>query len=489
MTIKTPCPALFVFVCSLFICTGLFAQEEEPKVRRGYKPREQKLYIDIPLTIAEDTIINLAGNMYWRLWGPDWELAYFTADSIRYNLNPRVWEFEAGQGGDTFLVNQLFHPYAGAVYFASGRSNNLNFYWSILSSTFGSLSWEALGELASPSSSDVISTAFGGIVLGEILHRLYIELDRGGVAGKIGATLLSPTDRITAAVRGYGPYPGRSAIDSASLTFGFSWMNAGFFEKSEQISFWNMPSAFIGFDLEYGDPYTAHSKTPFTQFDAVVSLTASAPLVYNLTIIAGGYLASWLLADDEVDQASNGLSLHFDNFVTDKGGIMALNNGRENLSFNANSLDYTLQWRRMLNQSFEFSLKTHAGFSPWVIADYNGGVNRDDYNLYLIGANVKLFAELRQRTEESRAKPGHSLALSLCFYETWNIPNTPGFDINTRFLFSKIAYSFPLSGRLSLYAADSFLLLHCRMTHDEGPQFPDLTRWYNSFQIGMKFSF
>jgi len=476
-------PALLFLAYYLLTCACLFAQEEAETILK-YKPRERNLLIDIPLTIGEVTLINLAGNGYWRLWGPDSEAAYFTLDSIRANLNPRVWGFEGGQGGDTFLVNQFYHPYAGAVYFASARSNNFNFYWSILSSAFGSIYWEALGETDTPAASDLINTAFGGIVLGEILHRLYIELDKDGIAGKIGATILSPTDRITAAVRGYGPEKSPNKIREASLSFGFSWLNARFFDNNDLILSWNTPSGFIGFDLVYGDPYTVQGKTPFTQFDLNTSLTASVPLVYNFTFVADGYLASWLLSYDDANQVSNGLTLHFDTFVTDKGTIMDLNNGRENLSFNANSLDYSVKWRRILDKSFELSLKTHFGFSPWAVTDYNGGINKDDYYLYLFGGNIKLFTELRQAKEN-----GQALTLSLCFYDTWNIPKTPGFDVNTLFLFSKIAYSFPLTNRFSLYVADSFLFLRCRLTRDAGAEFPDITRWYNSAQLGIKVSF
>jgi len=501
-----PCPALLVFACFLFICAGLFAQQEaetaisteasvSTETGSKYKPREQKLFIDIPLTIAEITLVNMVGNIYWRLWGPDWEAAYFTAESIHNNMNPRVWGFEEGQGGDTFLTNQFLHPYAGGLYFASARSNNFNFYWSILASTFGTLSWETLGETDSPAISDSINTALGGITIGEILHRLYIELDKGGIAGKIGATVLSPTDRLTAAIRRYGPEKGPRKIRESSFAFGFSWINARFFDNDVEITSWNTPAAFMNIDLVYDDPYTAHSRTPFDQFDLNTSLTVSSQPFYNFTFIADGYMASWIMTDDETDQASNGVTLHFDNFVTDKG-FMDLNNGRENLSFNANSLDYSIKWRHIINKSVAFSLKTHLGLSPWVITDYNGGIYKDDYNLYLFGGNIKLFLELRQIKEDddaysgahSGAKNGHVLSLSLCFYDTWNIPKTPGFDVNTFFLFSKLTYSFPLTNRLSLYAADSFLLLYCHLTNDIGTEFPDITRWYNSAQFGIKIS-
>ena len=482
--------APLVFVCFLIACVGLSAQEEEEVVAeavkpvRQYRPRERNLVVDIPLTVGEFTLINLVGNLYWRLWGPDAEAAYFTAESIRYNMNPRVWGFEEGLGGDTFLTNQFIHPYAGGLYFASARSNNFNFYWSALSAALGSLTWEALGETDSPSASDLINTTFGGIAIGEILHRLYLELDKGGPAGKIGATILSPTDRITAAVRGYGPEKGPSRIRDSSLALGFSWINARFFDDNEKMTSWDNPSAFIGLDLVYGDPYTAYSKTPYEQFDLSTSLTIGIPFFHNFVFITDGYLASWLLADDDLRRASGGLSLHFDTFVTDKG-FMDLNSGRENLSFNANSLDYTLKWLGIRGKSFEFSVKAHIGLSPWAVTNYNGGINRDDYNLYSFGGNIKLFLELRQKKEDDGAKNVHSLALSVCFYDTWDIPRTPGFDANTLFLFSKLAYSFPIAGTFSFYVANSFQLLHCRLK-GSSEYFPDITRWYNSVHVGIK---
>jgi len=494
---KTRRRVLFVIACFFFVCTNLSAQEEK-KTGREYKPREQKLYIDIPLAFGEVMTINLIGNAYWRLWGPDSEAAYFTPDSMRNNLNPRVWEFEMGQVGDTFLVNQFLHPYAGANYFASARSNNINFFWSMLFSAFGSLSWEALGETDTPAISDAINTTFGGIAMGEMLHRLYIELDKGGTAGKIISSIVSPPDRLTALIRGYGPEEGQSKIRGSSFAFGFSWINAKFFDGKDEITSWNTPAAFINFDIVYDNPYTEHGYTPFAQFDLNTSLTVSVQPFYNLTIIADGYLASWLLADNETAQASNGVTLHFDDFITDKG-FMDLNNGRENLSFYAQSLDYSVKWLRhdssIFNKAFDFSLKTHLGFSPWAITDYNGGeINpntgeKDDYNLYLWGGNFKLFMEFREMNEDGGVKNGHVLAFSLCFYDAWNIPKTPGFDVNAIFLFSKLAYSFPLTEKLSLYAADSFMLLYCRLTRDAGAEFPDITRWYNSAQLGLKISF
>ena len=491
---------LSVITCLLLVCTGLYAQEEqqEQKVKKGreYKPGEQKLYIDIPPAFGE--------VMFWK---PDSEEAYFTPDSICGSLNPKVWEFETVREDDTFLVNQFLHPYAGANYFDYARSNKTNFYWSMLFSAFGGLSWETLDETDTPAISDAINTTFIGIVLGEILHRLFIELNNSGISEIIILSIMSSPDRATALIRGYGPQENMSKMQGSSFAIGFPWINARLFDNKNEIASWNSPAGFINFDIVYNNPYTAHSNTPFAQFDLISSLTLSLQPLYNLTIIADGYLASWLLADNYSNQASNGITLHLDDFITDKG-FMDLDIGREFLSFYAQSLDYSVKWlrmdRRLFNKPFDFSMKTHLGFSPWAIIDYNGGeINhntreKDDYNLYLFGGNIKLFMELREIIEESGAltsgaltsgvNNGQVFSLSLCLYDTWNFPKTPGFDVNTLFLFSKIAYSFPLTGMFSFYAADSFLFFNCRLTRDKGAEFPDITRWYNSAQFGIKFS-
>jgi hypothetical protein len=475
---------LAFFIFSHF-SPSLCAEESNP----SYKPREPNLLIDIPLTIAEDTAINLFGNVWWRLFGADPEGAYFTTGTIRTNLNPNVWDLEVGQGGDIFIVNHVFHPYAGGMYFSAARSNNFNFYWSTLSSLFGSVTYEVMGESKSPSSSDMVNTVLGGASLGEIVHRLYLELDKGGPGGKIAATVLSPSDRITAAVRGYGPEPGPGRIYDASVAAGFSWINAWFREEDDTKITWNHPAGFITTGLVYGDPFIQQSKTPFDHFELNLLIAFSVPFKYNFTFTSDGYLRSWNLAEDEKNHISNGISLLFDDYIIDTN--IALNNGTENLSFNANSLNYTLKWRRFHN-TVSFSTKFHIGFTPWAVADYNGGINRDDYNCYLIGGNIKLALELRQikgdTWKEGYETGGQSLTLNLRCFETWTFPRTPGFQMNTIFTNAELKWVFPLTRKFSLYAADSLSILHCSLTRDEGVEFPDITRLYNCAQLGVQFS-
>ena len=73
---------------------------------------------------------------------------------------------------DPFLVNQLGHPYQGAMYHNFARSAGLN-YWEGLGFTFlASAMWEVAGEATPPSRNDQISTGVGGAFLGESLFRL-----------------------------------------------------------------------------------------------------------------------------------------------------------------------------------------------------------------------------------------------------------------------------------------------------------------------------
>ncbi|MHC6204416.1 DUF3943 domain-containing protein [Breznakiellaceae bacterium SP9] len=485
--VQTLHAGVFFFIMILLSAQALHPQDSET----SYNPRESNLLIDIPLTIGEDMVINLLGNGYWRLWGPDSEVAYFTTDSIKENLNPSIWNMEVGQGGDIFLVNQFLHPYAGGLYFSAARSNNFNFYWSILAAGFGSVMWETLGEAYTPAISDVANTTIGGIAFGEIMHRLYMELDKGGLGSKIAGTLISPADRVTAAVRGYGPERGPSMIYEASVAAGFSWSNAQFLERTHVMEEWNKPAFFLRTAVVYGDPFIQASSIPYEHFEFDLSMTVSMPLMYNFNFTSDGYLASWVLADTTAQHISNGLSLHFDDYVVDKN--LDLNNGTENIGFNANSLDYTIKWRRFVSDTLAFSVKLHAGISPWSIADYNGGPERDDYYCYLWGGNVKLGLELRHIPEggwiEGYETRGQTLSLNLRVYDTWNIPRTPGFKMNAAFGNGELRWVLPLTENFSFYVADTFSVLHINVTREESEQFPDITRWYNSAQVGVQLSF
>ena len=87
--------------------------------------------------------------------------------SIRTNLKRR-WVTE----NDPFAINQVGHPYQGAMYHGFARASGLNF-WTSLGYTFaGSAMWEIAGETSAPSWNDQIASGIAGSFLGEALFRV-----------------------------------------------------------------------------------------------------------------------------------------------------------------------------------------------------------------------------------------------------------------------------------------------------------------------------
>src|SRR4029450_5695331 len=72
---------------------------------------------------------------------------------------------------DPFLVNQLGHPYQGAMYHGFARWAGLN-DWEGLGFTFlASAMWEIAGETTPPSRNDQVNTGIGGSFFGEAVFR------------------------------------------------------------------------------------------------------------------------------------------------------------------------------------------------------------------------------------------------------------------------------------------------------------------------------
>ena len=82
---------------------------------------------------------------------------------------------------DSFQINQLYHPYQGAMYFGFGRSAGLSYWQSLLYSIGGSELWETAGETDPPSFNDHVASGIGGSFLGEPLFRMAsLVLEAGG---------------------------------------------------------------------------------------------------------------------------------------------------------------------------------------------------------------------------------------------------------------------------------------------------------------------
>lgn len=114
-------------------------------------------------------------------------------ESIRRNLLSS-WTTD----NDSFVVNQIGHPYQGSVYYGLARSNGHSFWGSFGYTFAGSAVWEIAGETTPPSKNDQITTSIGGSFLGESLFRMsHLLLERGSALSpawrELGAAAISPT--------------------------------------------------------------------------------------------------------------------------------------------------------------------------------------------------------------------------------------------------------------------------------------------------------
>ena len=100
-----------------------------------------------------------------------------TPSTIWRHLTKGHWGFD----GDSFQINQIQHPYQGAVYQGFARSAGIGFWESSAYTFLGSFVWEVAGETTTPSINDQVASGIGGSFLGEPLFRLAsLVLEDGG---------------------------------------------------------------------------------------------------------------------------------------------------------------------------------------------------------------------------------------------------------------------------------------------------------------------
>lgn len=147
---------------------------------------EQKYKRHYSKTILEITGINLA------VWAFDKYLikeswADISLQTISNNFKKGMeWD------NDTFITNQLGHPYHGAMFHSIARANGFNFFESTIYTTLGNFIWEFFLESNYPSLNDTIMTTLGGMTLGEALYRmagLVVDEDSLGLGRALRETL------------------------------------------------------------------------------------------------------------------------------------------------------------------------------------------------------------------------------------------------------------------------------------------------------------
>lgn len=168
---------------------------------------------------------------------------------FRDNLtSPWIFDYSS------FKRNQIFHPYFGALYYLSGRSNNLNFAESFLLSAAGSFIWETYLEGPTVSLNDFITTPTAGAITGEILHRLSCSVyDKCALLSWI----LSPVDGINQLLKDK-----RAATPAGSIYSQSYSILSGFTINQSSLC----PEAGFAINIIYSNPFGHKTKELYDQF-------------------------------------------------------------------------------------------------------------------------------------------------------------------------------------------------------------------------------
>ena len=260
------------------------------------------------LAINNALLSNLALHLTNRYIGQQ-DFAKISMESIKNNLTG-PWQWDRSM----FLVNQLGHPYQGYTYYAAARANGLNAFESTLITALGSYTWEVFAERTTAAVNDFIVTTTGGVFLGEVLHRIYLETY---TSNQVLASIVSPMDAFNDLVSGKKQKPTDSKINSCSLylTSGYigtkHYLNGGEYNKDNL----NTAAMGAGIALSYGDPFVSSTDRIFSHFD--FNLHASVGYDwYDLVLLADGALYSVTPRPKARSITSYGLNLHHDIFTS-----------------------------------------------------------------------------------------------------------------------------------------------------------------------------
>lgn len=188
------------------------------------------------------------------------------------------WEFD----DDSFVMNNLFHPFTGSIYYGAARSMGLDLWQSFGVAFLGSALWETGGETQAASINDQIMTPVAGSFLGEVLYRTAVLLLAGGDGApgfwrEGAAFLLSPPAGVNR--RLFGDRYRTFDFEQRPVTYLEAFAGAALDRASELQGGAAMPGAMLGLHLVYGLPGDAGwpVRHPFDHFDLQCGLRILGP--------------------------------------------------------------------------------------------------------------------------------------------------------------------------------------------------------------------
>ncbi len=261
---KRSCTALRLCVFLMAGPAVLCAQQAD-----SLKPRRPRPWVAIGEVTATNVVIQ---RFNWWVRHADW--ADITWKS--WNDNIRLgWQWDV----DQFQTNMIGHPWGGGFYFNAGRDNGLTFWGSAPLTFLGSAEWEYFGENEPPSLNDLYNTAYGGMVYGEIGHRLSgVVRDnrlRGfpRVAREIASLPFDPVGEANRIIRGeaFKVVEDGPARDHTPIAADFQ-VGARLAVDSGPARPSRYTGTFVA-DIAYGTPFAGRYREPFDVFSVRFQLS------------------------------------------------------------------------------------------------------------------------------------------------------------------------------------------------------------------------
>ncbi len=270
----------------------------------------------------------------WQVaWLEDKDWAPITRDTLRANLR-------AGFAFDHDILQTNFfgHPYHGGLQFNAARGAALGFWESSIYTFAGSAAWELFAEREKPALNDLFVTTLGGMMLGEITHRLSSELLDESQSGsprlvsELFAAAVDPMRGFNRATtrRAWrdGPAPARQHPVRFALELGVDRVS---FSQDQGDHEHPRPALLFAANVLYGNLRPAPGRDDFRPFD-FFELYAAANLlnsqvsgahVYSSGLLSGASMPLAKLGDVVRDNDVLGFAINYEyvgtNFTTYSG--------------------------------------------------------------------------------------------------------------------------------------------------------------------------
>ncbi|MGA7950253.1 MAG: DUF3943 domain-containing protein [Thiobacillaceae bacterium] len=346
----------------------LAAQTAAARASEPVEPAEVPSERSYVLPAAEIVGFDFLLNRLDRHFSSDRDDFKVTTDSIRRNLHSG-W----GTDKDPFQINQLGHPYQGAMYHGFARSAGFD-YWQSFGYTFaGSALWEIVGETTRPSRNDQVASGIGGTFLGEALFRMSnLVLEQGGGLPRFwreaAATAIDPSagfNRLAFGDRFSGIFSRRNAAYYSRLQFGYSGSVKR--QVGTSTTVFKRNEAQVDFSLDYGLPGSPNYEyaRPFDYYNFQAT-ASSANAVEN--VMTRGLLVGRSYAAGDDYRGIWGLYGSYDYIAPQTYRV----------STTALSVGSTAQWWLGNTWSLQGTAMTGLGYAA--VGTTHGAVGERDYN-------------------------------------------------------------------------------------------------------------